>query len=101
MRNPVRLIFLALFGLVAARPAAAAITVTSTSDAGAGSLRQAILDAGPGENINFDPTLDFRTITLTSGPLTIDKDLQINGVGRITVTLFITWKPVRRGAFPS
>jgi hypothetical protein len=32
-------------------------TVLNVNDAGDGSLRQAILDAGPGDSINFDPTL--------------------------------------------
>ena len=51
-------------------------TVLSAADSGPGSLRQTILDAGPGSTIGFgfaEPT----TITLTSGELLLDKDLEI------------------------
>jgi hypothetical protein len=34
------------------------ITVTNVNDNGPGSLRQAILDAVPGDKIQFDPSLD-------------------------------------------
>ena len=62
---------------------AATITVTNTNDSGAGSLRQAILDAAPGSTIDFDPTVFAtpQTITLTSGQLVIDKNLAIQGPG--------------------
>jgi len=53
-------------------------TVTNTNDSGSGSLRQAIADASPGETIDFAVT---GMITLTSGQLTIDKDLTISGPG--------------------
>jgi hypothetical protein len=56
-------------------------TVTNTDDSGAGSLRQAIADASPGDTITFAPGLNGQTITLTSEPLTIDKDLTISGPG--------------------
>ena len=62
-----------------ARPAyAAALTVTNTNDSGAGSLRQAITDAYPGDTIEFAADLSGGTITLGS-QLTIDKDLTIDG----------------------
>src|SRR5579871_6328332 len=49
------------------------LTVTSPLDAGAGTLRQAILDARGGDTIDFSAALRGRTITLTSGELAIDK----------------------------
>src|SRR5437773_5841747 len=64
---------------------AATITVTSSNDNGPGSLRQAILDASPGDTINFAPSVT--TVTLTSGELVIYKNLTITGPGanRLTV----------------
>jgi hypothetical protein len=54
--------------------------VTTLDDAGAGSLRQALLDTPPGGVVDFQPGLSG-TITLTSGELTLDKDLTIAGPG--------------------
>jgi hypothetical protein len=55
------------------------ITVTSTADNGAGSLRAAIAQAQAGDTIQFDSSLANQTITLTSGQLVVDKDLIIDG----------------------
>ena len=73
---------------------AATFTVTNTNDSGAGSLRQAILDANTNnenDTINFDPAVfnTPQTIVLTSGELLITADnssgttktLTINGTG--------------------
>src|SRR5689334_12341230 len=57
------------------------ITVTNTNDSGAGSLRQAIIDASPGDTIDFHSALSGQTITLTSAELLINKNLSINGPG--------------------
>src|SRR5689334_129025 len=59
------------------------ITVSNIGDAGAGSLRQAIMDAAPGSTINFDANVFAtpQTITLASGQLIIDKNLTIQGPG--------------------
>jgi hypothetical protein len=56
-------------------------------DSGAGSLRQAVLDAPEGGTVDFQTGLSGR-ITLTSGELLISKDLTIAGPGasRITVS---------------
>ncbi len=56
----------------------ATIIVTSLNDSGAGSLRQAIIDAAAGDTIQFDPSLGGGTIALAS-ELLIDKDLTIDG----------------------
>jgi hypothetical protein len=60
----------------------ATFTVTNTDDSGAGSLRQAILDANATAGAD---TIDLGgvsgTITLTSEPLTITDDLTISGPG--------------------
>jgi hypothetical protein len=61
-------------------PCSSAIAVTSANESGAGSLRQAIIDACSGGTITFD---NDTTIALSSlGGLTIDKDLTIDGSGR-------------------
>ena len=57
------------------------ITVTNTNDSGPGSLRQALADASDGDTINFDPSLNWQTIGLTSGELVIDKNTTIIGPG--------------------
>ena len=64
---------------------AATLTVTSASDSGAGTLRQAILTASPGDTINF--AAGITTINLTSGELLIDKNLTINGPGANLLTV--------------
>jgi parallel beta-helix repeat protein len=77
-----------------ARDVPATFTVTNTADSGAGSLRQAILNANASVNvpdtISFDATAFAtpQTITLTSGELLITDDLTINGpgVGLLTVS---------------
>ncbi len=71
--------------LSATNTAAATITVTNENDSGSGSLRQAIIDASPGDTINFAPSVT--TVNLTSGELVIDKNLTITGPGanRLTV----------------
>ena len=75
-------IVMLLCGLLGARAVqsaqAAALVVTNTNDSGAGSLRQAMIDAVSGDTITFDPALAGQTITLSS-TLTIDKNLTING----------------------
>jgi hypothetical protein len=64
---------------IGAVEAGQAITVTTDSDSGPGSLRQAIADAGtPGHRILFDQSLNGQTIHLTEGQLLIDKSLMID-----------------------
>jgi len=63
---------------------AATITVTNLNDSGAGSLRQAVIDAASGDTINFSVT---GTILLTSGQIPIDKNLTITGPGAGSLTV--------------
>jgi LPXTG-motif cell wall-anchored protein len=59
---------------------AATIEVTNINDAGAGSFRQAVLDASPGDTITFAAALNGQTITLLS-ELIIGVDVTIEGNG--------------------
>ena len=61
-------------------------TVTNLDDAGAGSLRQAILDTPVGGTVDFQASLSG-TITLTTGELLIAKDLTIAGPGADLITV--------------
>jgi Right handed beta helix region len=60
---------------------AATITVTSAGDSGAGTLRQAIVDANSGDTINFSLPSGTAAIILTSDRLVISKNLTITGPG--------------------
>jgi len=65
-------------------------TVTNTNDSGTGSLRAAILAAAGGDSIQFDPSLNGKMITLTSGELDITaaaKPLYIVGPGASLLTI--------------
>ena len=73
---------------VSAFPAlAATFTVTNPNDSGPGSLRDAISAAASGDKINFAPSLNGQTITLTSGELLINKNLNIQGPGANQLTI--------------
>lgn len=70
---------------------AATLTVTNTNDGLAGSLRQAVQDANAGDTIVFNiPTTDAHyasatatwTVSLTSGSLTLSRDVTIDGGGQ-------------------
>jgi hypothetical protein len=57
---------------------ATTITVTNTSDSGAGSLRQALVDVNDGDTIDFAVP---GTIGLNNGELLVDKAITISGPG--------------------
>lgn len=77
-------------GIIAATTAqAATFTVINTDDAGAGSLRNAILSANstPGADlINFDAALMGGTITLSTGALFVTDALTISGLDDLDPT---------------
>ena len=65
---------------------ASILTVTTTSDTGAGSLRAALKNARSGDTIKFSlPAPSF--ITLTSGELLVSKNLNILGPGAGNLTV--------------
>jgi beta-glucanase (GH16 family) len=72
LKNPVRLDQLRL-------PCASDVTVGSAADSGAGSLRRAIGSVCAGGTVRFASSLAGQTITLTSGPLTLAKNVSIDG----------------------
>ncbi len=72
----------AIFG-IASRMAAATLTVANNTDNAIGSLRQTILAAANGDIINFDPSLDGQTITLTTGEIAVNTSVTISGPGSI------------------
>ena len=80
--NPLFLCVVLALGIAVSSIAYAdVLMVTNTNDSGPGSLRQCIADAQPGDEIQFDPSLDGQPIVLTSGELLIERDLSIWGRG--------------------
>jgi hypothetical protein len=71
-------------GALPAGAVAQTFTVSSTDDAGPGTLRQAVLDANanPGDDtIVFTGLARFNLITLTTGQLTVTDNVDIQGMG--------------------
>ena len=96
--STLRLCLLTVAGvmLMIAATQAATVAVTNTNNGLAGSLRQTIQDADPGDTVIFQiPTTDpgynaangTTTITLTGGEIAFGKDLTIDGAGgKVEVT---------------
>jgi beta-glucanase (GH16 family) len=63
------------------------VTVINTSDDGAGSLRRALSSVCVGGTVHFSDTLAGQTITLLSGPLTLGKNVTIDGSAAPGLTL--------------
>ena len=68
------------------RAAAAPLIVTSTEDSGAGTLREAVANALPGDTIAFAPDLPGDEITLSS-QINLNKNLTIIGPGTKQLTI--------------
>jgi beta-glucanase (GH16 family) len=67
--------------------AARNVTVTTTGDGGAGSLRQLLAALPVGGTVSFAPALAGQTITLTSGPLVLSKNMTIDAAAAPGLTL--------------
>src|SRR5947207_1452791 len=85
---------LKIFGLIAlsflfltAISYGATLTVTSTADIGAGTLRDTIAAAASGDIIVFSLAGCPCTISLTSGSIVISNDLYILGLGTGQLTI--------------
>ncbi|MEI8205174.1 MAG: T9SS type A sorting domain-containing protein, partial [Bacteroidota bacterium] len=63
------------------------LVVTNTNDAGVGSLRQALLDVCTNGIIHFDCALNGGTINLTSGTLTINKNVTFDNCCDKAITI--------------
>ncbi|MFK8022911.1 MAG: carbohydrate binding domain-containing protein [Ilumatobacter sp.] len=59
-------------------PPPSELVVTTTADAGPGSLRDALATIGPDGTITFDPALEGSTIALTSGQLDVDTSVTVD-----------------------
>lgn len=68
-------------------PPPTALTVTTLADSGAGSLREAVDLIAPDGVITFDAGLAGGTIALTSGQLTVDRNVTIDGSGAPGITV--------------
>ena len=63
------------------------VTVLNNADNGAGSLRKALGTVCVGGTIHFSDTLASQTITLLSGPLTLGKNVTIDGSAASSLTI--------------
>ena len=57
---------------------AALLVVTTNTDSGPGSLRDAVATANAGDTITFNNSLSGQTIVLTSGPIGLNQDVTID-----------------------
>ena len=81
MKRSLKLLAILVYALFCLQASAGTITVTSTADSGANTLRQALAAANDGDTIDFNLTYPA-TIALTSGELVVfDKSITISGPG--------------------
>lgn len=66
---------------------AAVLTVTTAADSGPGSLRDVVLSAVNGDIVQFDSTLNGQTINLTTGGISINGGVTIDGPGASLLTV--------------
>lgn len=79
--------FAGVFLFFAQSARAATITVTNSLDSGSGSLRQAVLNASPGDRIVFSPATFNHAVTITlNSQIEISKSLTIDGSAGNVVT---------------
>src|ERR1044071_2525667 len=81
------LLLLLVCAISFAGPNQATLTVTTTADSGAGSLRDAIAAASNGDTIQFAAALNGQSVVLTSAELLINKNLTISGPGAGQLTV--------------
>ena len=72
-------------GATPVRPAGA-VVVTNCLDSGGGSLRQAVIDSGPGDAIDLTQ-LTCSQITLTTGRIDVARDVLLQGPGSGLLTI--------------
>jgi hypothetical protein len=106
MKKPALFLFAALGFVQAASAAAPPFSVTNPNDGGAGSLRQAIINANNAagaDTIIFDSTFfsTTRTISLTTGELAITGSVTIQGPGANLLTVRHRWITVGNCHFTS
>ena len=77
--------FIAALVVVTSAAQAATITVTTGSDSGAGSLRDALASAANGDTINFDSSVT--EVVLTSAKLDVNTGVTISGPGADLLTV--------------
>lgn len=70
------------------------LTVSTTADSGAGSLRNAVALDDDGSPIYIDPSLAGQAITLTHGPIGIGRNVTIFGPGAAKVSVDVQDDPV-------
>ena len=73
-------------GALEVRALLSTLTVTNDNDSGTGSLRAALTSAANGDTIDFARSA-YGTITLSSGPLEVTANVNIDGPGANKVTV--------------
>ena len=69
------------------KPKPATVTVATTNDSGEGSLRSALEEVATGGTVEFDPSLQGKSITLKSGPVVPAYDVTIDAEAAPGITL--------------
>lgn len=90
IRFPYLLIVLCVLSVLPVGARAATFTVTNTNDSGAGSLRQAVLDANAAagaDEIRFSLPAAVQTITLRTGEITFTDSVTVNGTSAKTLII--------------
>ena len=86
-QHTIRTFFTLLLGILTTTLFATVIPVTTSADAGMGSLREAISTAQPGDTIMFAASTNGNPIILSSGQIAIGQSLTIIGNGPVNTIL--------------